>query len=132
MTDIPGQKQTETALETIVGQGVLGSLTVILIVALFLTIKALLKSKDDRIQDQKLMSDALGRYAETAKELAIEMNKAASNMLVEQNRNLDHVKNTLSNQDRSLVELRGVIGGLQTEQTYLKHTIGNLKCGGKG
>jgi hypothetical protein len=34
-------------------QGILGVMCVLLMVALFFTVKALLKSKDDRITDQK-------------------------------------------------------------------------------
>lgn len=132
MTDVPGQKQAESALDTIAGQGVLGSLCVLLMVALFITIKTLLKAKDDRIQDQKLMTEALSRYTDTAKDLAIEMNKAAANMQIEQNRTLDSLKGTLASQDKALTELRGSIAGFQSEQVNLRMAINNIKCGGKG
>lgn len=132
MTDVPGQKQAESALDTIAGQGVLGSLCVLLMVALFITVKTLLKAKDDRIQDQKLMTEALSRYTDTAKDLAIEMNKAAANMQIEQNRTLDSLKGTLASQDKALTELRGSIAGFQSEQVNLRMAISNIKCGGKG
>ncbi len=126
--DIPGQKQTESALDTIASQGVLGSLCVLLMVALFVTVRALLKAKDDRIHDQRLMTDTISRHNDAAKDLAIEMNKSASHMLVEQNRSLDIVKNTLNTQDKTLESLRTTITGLTQEQIGLKASMVNLKC----
>jgi hypothetical protein len=113
--DITGQKQTESALDTLASQGVLGSLCVLLIIALFFTIKALLKAKDDRFTDQKLMTEALERHNLAAKELAIEMNKASSNMVNEVTKTLEILNNTLEDQERqfndvikSSMELRAV------------------------
>lgn len=124
-------KQAESALDTIASQGVLGSLCVLLMVALFVTVKALLKAKDDRVHDQKLMTETISRHNEVAKDLAIEMNKSASHMLVEQNRSMDSLKSTLSSQDRSLEGLKISINGLQQEHVHLKASLGNLKCSGR-
>lgn len=131
--EIPGQKQSEEALDTLVGQGILGSLCVLLIVALFFTMKALLKAKDDRFSDQKLMTEALEKHNEAAKELAIEMNKAASNLVVETTKNLDAMKNTLSAQERSMDDLSRTINSLTQENMQLRVMASNFKCnGGKG
>lgn len=128
--EIPGQKQSEQALDTLAGQGILGSLCVLLIVALFVTIKALLKAKDDRFSDQKLMTEALEKHNQAAKELAVEMNKAASNLVIESTKNLDSVKNTLSAQERSMDDLARTISTLQQEQMQLRMTAQNFKCSG--
>jgi len=131
--EIPGAKQSEEALDTLVGQGILGSLCVLLIVALFFTMKALLKAKDDRFSDQKLMTEALEKHNEAAKELAIEMNKAASNLMVETTKNLDAMKNTLSAQERSMDDLSRTISSLTQENMQLRVMASNFKCsGGKG
>ncbi len=128
--EIPGQKQSEQALDTLAGQGILGSLCVLLIVALFFTIKSLLKAKDDRFADQKLMTETLEKHNEAAKELAVEMNKAASNLVVESTKNMDAMKNTLSAQERSMDDLARVISGLQQEGMQLRVTAMNFKCSG--
>lgn len=132
LQDVPGQKQTESALDTLAGQGVLGSLCVLLIVALFLSVKALLKAKDDRFSDQKLMTEALEKHNEAAKELAVEMNKAASNLVIEQTRSLDSLKNTLAAQERSLDDLTRTVQGVQQETIQLRVVASNFKCSGSG
>ncbi len=128
--EIPGQKQSEQALDTLAGQGILGSLCVLLIVALFVTIKALLKAKDDRFADQKLMTETLERHNQAAKELAVEMNKAASNLVVESTKNMDAMKNTLSAQERSMDDLARTISALQQESMQLRVVASNFKCSG--
>ncbi len=128
--EIPGQKQTEGALDTLAGQGVLGSLCVLLIVALFLSVRALLKAKDDRFSDQKLMTEALEKHNEAAKELAVEMNKAASNLVIEQTRSLDTLRNTLAAQERSLDDHTRTVQVVQQELIQLRVVASNFKCSG--
>lgn len=130
--EIPGQKQSEEALDTLAGQGILGSLCVLLIVALFVTIKALLKAKDDRFADQKLMTETLERHNQAAALLAVEMNKAASNLVVESTKNMDAMKNTLSAQERSMDDLARTISSLQQETMQFRVVAANFKCSGKG
>ena len=128
--EVPGQKQTENALDTLAGQGILGSLCVLLIIALFWAIKSLLKAKDDRFNDQKLMTDALEKHNEAAKELAVEMHKAASNLVVEQTKSLDTLKNALSAQERSLDDLARTVTAVQQEAMHLRVMSSNFKCMG--
>lgn len=131
--EIPGQKQSEEALDTLSRQGILGSFCVLLIIALFVTIKALLKAKDDRFADQKLMVETLEKHNQAAKELAVEMNKAASNLVVESTKNMDAMKNTLSAQERSMDDMARTVTGLQQEAMQLRVSVSNFKCsGGKG
>lgn len=127
-TEVPGQKQAEGALDTIAGQGILGSLCVLLILALFFSIKALLKAKDDRFSDQKLMTESLEKHNEAAKELAVEMNKAASNLVIESTKTMDLVKNTLAAQERSMDDLTRAIAALQQENIQLRVLASNFKC----
>jgi uncharacterized membrane protein YhiD involved in acid resistance len=130
LQEIPGQKQTEGALDSLLGQGVLGSLCVLLIVALFWAIKSLLKAKDDRFADQKLMTEALEKHNEAAKELAVEMNKAASNLVIEQTRNLDLLKNVLAAQERSFDDLARTISEMKEESMELRVNAANFRCNG--
>lgn len=121
---VPGQKPAEDALGTIAAQGILGAICVLLVVALFLTIRALLKAKDDRVTDQKAMTDALGKYNDAAKDLAIQMKEHAANQTIEANKTQESVRNTLSSQEKSFIELRNAVSNLQQEQARLGATVG--------
>jgi len=116
----PGQTHAEQALDNLAGQGILGSTCVLLIIALFFAVKLLLKSKDDRHNDQKAMAEALQNVNKAAKELAVEMNKSAANIVLEAARSHDSVKNALSNQEKSLEELTSAIRDLAKEQVNLR------------
>lgn len=104
----PGQKQAEDALSTIAGQGILGALCVILIVSLFLAIRGWLKSKDERLDDQKEMAKALKDVNEAASKLAIESNRAS-----------DGVKTALDNLVKSNKDLEDKVGDLEKQQVQL-------------
>lgn len=104
----PGQKQAEDALSTIAGQGILGALCVLLGVALFLSIKGWLKSKDDRLDDQKEMAKALK-----------EMNDASSKLAIESNRASDGMKTALDNLAKSNKDLEEKVGVMEKQQVQL-------------
>lgn len=104
----PGQKQAEDALSTIAGQGILGALCVLLGVALFLSIKGWLKSKDERIEDQKEMAKALK-----------EMNDATSKLAIESNRASDGMKTALDNLVKSNKDLDDKVGDMEKQQVQL-------------
>lgn len=120
---VPGQKEAENALGNLASQGILGSICVLLAVALFLTIRTLLKSKDDRIADQKAMADALGKVNEATKDLAIEMKEHAAAQTIEANRTHEKVSNVLGNQEKALIEVRNVVSSLQQEQARLAAAV---------
>ncbi len=112
---IPGQKPAEDALGNIAGQGILGSLCVILIVALVVTIRALLKEKDLRFQDQKALLELAEKHGEAAKELAIEATKSQaelSNTLTNQTTAFGHVQTSLSSQQTALDNLSATVNRL--------------------
>lgn len=120
---VPGQKPTEDALSVIASHGILGALCVILIVALFITVRALFKEKDSRFTDQKTMSDTLKGLNDAARDLAIEMNQSASELTVEANRAQDSVKLALERQERSLKDVEEALQDLQREQMRLGISI---------
>ena len=104
----PGQKQAEDALSNIAGQGILGSLCVLLIVALFFAIRGWLKSKDERLEDQKEMAKALK-----------DMNEASSRLAIESNRSGDGVKTVLEGLVKSNSELEDKVEDLEKQQVQL-------------
>jgi hypothetical protein len=104
----PGQKQAQDALTNIAGQGILGSLCVLLIVALFFAIKGWLKSKDERVDDQKEMSKALK-----------DLNEAASKLAIETNRSGDGTKMALDGMVKSNKDLEDKIEDLEKQQVQL-------------
>jgi cell division protein FtsL len=67
---VPGQKQAEDALTGLITQGALGSICVLLIVALVFAVRALLAEKDKRIADRDKFADSLSNLNTAAKELA--------------------------------------------------------------
>ena len=73
---LPGQKQAEDALSTLASQGILGAICVLLAIALYVSIKGWLKTKDDRLADQKEMATVLKSSNEAAAKLAIESNRS--------------------------------------------------------
>ena len=122
---VPGQKPAEDALTTLANQGILGAIVVLLALALFFAMRALLKSKDDRFTDQKAMADALSKVNEGTKNLVIEMKEHSSSQLIEASRSQEATRNALANQERSFGELRTSVGGLQQEQARLAAAVGS-------
>lgn len=109
---VPGQRPAEDALGNLAGQGILGSLCVLLIVALFFTIRALLREKDRRFTDQKALLDVVKQHNENAKDLVIEVVKsqaAAENTLSNQVNTLTNVQMTLATQATNLNNLSQAI-----------------------
>jgi biopolymer transport protein ExbB/TolQ len=125
LQDVPGQKQAEGALDTLAGQGILGSFCVLLIIALFFTVKSLLKAKDDRFSDQKMMVEALQKHNEAAKDFAIEMSKSASNVVVEMTRIQDTLKNALNGQEKSFDGLQDSVKDFEREITRIGAKLGD-------
>lgn len=108
----PGQKPAEDALSNIAGQGILGSLCVLLIVALFLSIKGWLKSKDERLDDQKEMAKALK-----------EMNDASSKLAIESNQTNTMVQTALNGLSKSVDSLEDKIKDLERQQIQLAASL---------
>jgi hypothetical protein len=86
-------------------QGILGVMCVLLMVALFFSIKSLLKSKDDRIADQKQEAEALQKLNEATRDLVIEMNKAATNLVMENGKHSAQVNAVMDQQCRAFEEM---------------------------
>lgn len=112
VAQVPGQKPAEDALGNLAGQGILGSLCVILIVVLGWTLRALLKEKDRRFVDQKALLDMAEKHNLAAKELAIEATRTQAeltNALTNQGTALTNVQHTLSTQQTALDNLSAAV-----------------------
>ena len=105
---VPGQKPAEDALNNIAGQGILGSLCVILIVALYFSLRAIFKEKDQRFNDQQALLALAEKYNDAAKELAVEATKnqaELANALTNQCGTLTNVQHALATQQTALDNL---------------------------
>lgn len=109
---VPGQQAAESALGNIAGQGILGSLCVLLMFALGWTLRGWLKEKDRRFSDQKALLDLAEKHNEAAKDLAVEAMRSQmelSNALTNQTTSLTNVEHRLSTQQSSLDTLTGAV-----------------------
>jgi len=113
---VPGQKPAEDALGNLAGQGILGSLCVLLIVALVFTIRALLKEKDRRFSDQKALLDVVERHNAAAKDLAIEATKSQTEL-----------SNTLTNQQTALTSVQTALAAQTPAMTGLTTAVNQLQ-----
>ena len=129
---VPGQKPAEDALSKLAEQGVLGAIVVLLAVALFFTIRALLKSKDDRFADQKAMAEALVKVNEASKDLAIEMKEHSANQVIEFSKSQEATKNALIAQEKAHTEMRSQLTVLQQEQARLVTSLTTTRQGKLG
>lgn len=116
---VPGQKVAEDALSNIAREGILGSLVVLLVVALFFAIRGWLKAKDDRLDAHKEMGQALK-----------DMNKASNDLAIETNRMVDGVKIALEGLTKKQETLTDKVTDLEKEQAIFVATA-NAKGGGK-
>ncbi len=130
--EVPGQKPAEDALSKIAEQGVLGAIVVLLATALFFTIRALLKSKDDRFIDQKAMTEALTKVNEASKDLVIEMKEHAANQVIEFSKTQEATKSALISQEKAHNEMRSQLSLLQQEQARLVTSISTTRHGKLG
>jgi len=121
---VVGQSQATQALDTIAGQGILGSLCVLLIIALFLTLKALLKAKDDRHSDQKAMADTLQKLNEAFNVLVVEAAKSSANLVLEASRSQDAMKSALQTQEKAMDNFADTLNELKSEVTDLRVNVG--------
>jgi hypothetical protein len=71
------------ASRSLLEYGVLGSLVVLLSIALYLSIRALIKAKDDHLADKDRAKDAAMKQAAEAVELAKEMDRIVQAMTEE-------------------------------------------------
>jgi len=112
-----------SAYEYLLTQGVLGVLCVLLIFALVWTVKNLLKSKDERVHDQKKYTEALHDLNEAVRELAIELNKSSSTMTHEVLRSNDLTRTTLGTLEKSQDNVARSLDSLKNEQVRLGATL---------
>jgi hypothetical protein len=109
---VPGQKPAESALGNIAEHGILGSICVLLIVAVFFTIRALLREKDRRFSDQQALLQVVEKHNEAVKDLAIEATKSQAEL-----------QNALTNQVTSLDRLQTEFSKAMTEGAVLQGQV---------
>jgi hypothetical protein len=124
-SQVPQPDHVDSALNTILAQGVLGAIAVLLAVAFFVAIRGWLHEKDGRRTDQKEMAKALEGINVALRDLVIECNKHASNLAIEAARSQDAMKGALQNQERALSDVRETVSKLQTEQVRLGMLLQN-------
>jgi len=116
---IPQAENVDSAVNTILAQGVLGALVVLLAVAFFIAIRGWLQEKDGRRTDQREMAKTLEGINLTLRDLVVEGNKHASNLVIEATRSQDGIKNALQNQERALENMQEALDLLRQEQLKL-------------
>jgi uncharacterized protein HemX len=116
VAQVPGQKPATDALGNIAEYGILGSICVILIVALVFTVRALLKEKDRRFNDQKALLEVVEKHNENAKDLAIEATKSQAEL-----------QGTLSNQATALASVQTTLAGQTATMTSLTTAVNQLQ-----
>jgi hypothetical protein len=107
------------AYEYLLTQGVLGVMSVLLIVALIWSVKNLLKAKDDRVSDQGKYADALKSINEAVRDLTVEMNKSATSTANEVLRSNEVLKISMATLEKSHEKLARDIDTLRDEQVRL-------------
>jgi hypothetical protein len=120
------------ALKVILKEGgVWGAFVVLLIMALvavlgilWKVVKSLLKAKDDRLSDQKSMTDILTKLNDTLKDQAVESSALASRLSVETNNNNTQVKECAQQTAQKVEKLEASIVQLQHQQAVLLVKLG--------
>jgi len=125
--DVPGQSSAGNALDFLASQGILGSLSVLLMVALFVTLKALLKAKDDRHADQKAMAETLQKLNEAFNVLVMEVNKGAANLVLDSSKSQNAMRAALQTQEKAMDNFSDSIKQLTGEITDLRVSVGMLE-----
>ncbi len=120
LAQVPDPKSyISTGLTEILRQGTLGVLCVLLIIALYFSIKALLRAKDDNIEAQKSMAEALRKLNEAARDFTIEMNKSMTNMVTDNGRSSEKIATSLAKQEQAFHDL--------TQEFRLAERLGGKK-----
>jgi len=134
VAQVPGQQQAEDALGNLATKGVLGSLCVLLAIALFFAIRALLAEKDKRIADRDQFAGTLSNLNTAAKELAKEAlttQKELQNVLATQAATLSSVQTALMGNTAAVTSNTTAISTNSQTITNLAKDVGRLE-GSKG
>ena len=134
LAQVPGQQSAEDALTSLITQGTLGSICVLLIIALYLAIRALLAEKDKRIADRDKFADSLSALNMAAKELAgeaLKTQKELQGVLATQTATLSGVQNALTGNTAAVTGNTMAISTNSQTITNLAKEVGKLE-GSKG
>jgi len=131
---VPGQQQAEDALTSLITQGALGSICVLLIIALYFAIRALLAEKDKRIADRDQFAGTLSNLNTAAKELAgeaLKTQRELQTVLATQTATLSGVQLAMTGNTTAVTGNTSAVAANTTSITSLAREVGKLE-GSKG
>lgn len=134
LAQMPGQQSAEDALSNLATKGVLGSLCVLFIVALFFAVRALLAEKDKRLADRDTFSTTIEKHNSAAKELATEALKSQKELqgvLATQTVTLTSVQTALTGNTMAVTGNTTAVAANTSSITNLAREVGVL-AGSKG
>lgn len=124
-----GAKSAEEALGNIAGQGILGSLLVLALLAGVYMFRGWMKEKDgrsnDRMMDRKEFTEALQRNNEATKDLAVEALRTQDAMKASLSSLEKEVHELRTSQEKGDDEVKNQLANLQQEQVRLTASMYN-------
>ncbi len=117
----------ETALGRLTEYGILGSFSVLLIVALVWAIRGWLREKDNRFNDQKAMAEARQKDNDALRLLTIELKEHSTQLVMDAKSAHDLTANALARQEGALDDQSRAITALKDEQVRMTTAFGALK-----
>lgn len=128
----PSEKTITTAYEMFLEKGITGAVAVLAIAALIWAVAKLLKSKDERIQDQAVFSESLKKTSEMIAALTVEVNKATTNALAESSRSSVAFATSVQLLEKSVKDLDGKVSSLRDEHVRVVASLSNTATRGRG
>lgn len=121
-----------TAYEMFLDKGIVGAVAVLAIAALIWAVVKLLQSKDERIKDQSLFSEALKSMNSAMAALTVEVNKTATAALSESSKTATALTSAVQGLDKSMRDVDGKVGSLRDEQVRLTAMLNTPPVRGGG
>lgn len=116
----PGPAEASKAVDTILGQGVLGAICVLLIIAVVFLARALMKSNKDRITDLTTYANKIKEGNEAMYDLVIETNKATAHTASEVLLSNREVASKVGSLDTNIQQMNQTLGALKDQQVRLE------------
>lgn len=120
---MPQDKTILSAYEIFLEKGIAGAVAILAIAALIWAVVKLLKAKDDRIQDQKLFTEALIKTNEGVTALTIEANKVSTIAASEAALNSAALKRAIDTVAAKTDELKTTVTQLRDEHIRLTASL---------
>lgn len=120
----PSEKQFQTAYDLFLDKGLIGAVALLAILALVWAVMRLLKSKDERIQDQAQFAVALKTLNDGVTKLIIEVNKSATEALFQANQGSSALRQKIENLEKTVHDAEDKLDKLRDEQVRLVGALG--------